>query len=388
MIVSEADRARGVLSNALVIFRWAALAWMAALAFAQRDGFRFPSLAWVGIGAAGSWTAWMTVSRRERTIGSLWFELGLAFALVVLSGVVVPRGTIGARTFYATAWPVSAVAAWGVARGTLAGMLSALAIGLGLLLSRSVNGSSLVVQSLANGTMTYLLAGGAVGLVSRLLERSAAQFQVINEESMRAREREARAAERESMARAIHDSVLQSLAMVHKKGRELSALGSVSGVEVGALAEMAGAQEAELRALILREPEAPPTGQASLRVLLEEVARASATRATVSAVGPIWMGAHAANELAAAARQALDNVAEHAEATRVTVFAEPDGDEVVVSVRDDGHGFTFDPERLRTDGKAGMLKSMKGRVEALGGRMIVESAPGAGTEIEFRVPLA
>ena len=69
------------------------------------------------------------------------------------------------------------------------------------------------------------------------------------------------------------------------------------------------------------------------------------------------------------------------------MFAEAEDGWVTVSVRDDGRGFDYDEDRLRADGKVGMLKSMKGRVEDLGGRMRVTTAPGRGTEIEFRVPV-
>lgn len=393
--VSEADRARGVLSVGLMLFRWAALAWMIALALTVPGGFARPGLAWAGIAAAGAWTVWMTIPGQQRSSPSLWIELALALGIIVLGGLVAPDGAVvTGRPFYATAWPVAVVAAWGVSRGVAGGVGSALAVGAALVVSRVVNGMALddltaqQVQSLANGTMTYVLAGGAVGLVASLLERSAAQFQTLTEETMRARERAARAAERESMARAIHDSVLQSLALVHKRGRELAATGAVSGEQVALLAEMAGAQEAELRALILREPDEPPTGQASLRVLLEEVARSViGVPVSVSAVGPIWMGAHAGAELALAVRQSLDNVVEHAAATRATVFAEVEGDSVSVTVRDDGRGFDYDETELRTAGKAGMLYSMAGRVETLGGSMNVVSAPGTGCEIEFHVPL-
>ena len=107
---------------------------------------------------------------------------------------------------------------------------------------------------------------------------------------------------------------------------------------------------------------------------------------TVSAVGPMWMPRSRAEELAAAVRQALENVARHAEASRAVVFADLEDEEITVSVRDDGVGFEYDEARLQQAGKAGMLKSMKGRAEELGGRMEVTSSPGNGTEIEFRVP--
>jgi len=94
------------------------------------------------------------------------------------------------------------------------------------------------------------------------------------------------------------------------------------------------------------------------------------------------------DELAAAVRQALDNVAEHARASRVSLFADADEDAVVVAVRDDGVGFEYDEPSLAAQGKIGLLKSMKGRVEQLGGTMRVDSRPGGGTEVELRVPIA
>jgi signal transduction histidine kinase len=174
---------------------------------------------------------------------------------------------------------------------------------------------------------------------------------------------------------------------VHKRGRELATKEPIPATEVAALGELAAKQERELRSLILRDPEDAPTGSASLRELLEELGRTvDGVPVTVSSVGPMWMPRARAEELVAATRQALENVVRHAEASRAIVFADSEADEIVVSVRDDGRGFDYDEQRLRNEGKAGMLKSMKGRVEELGGTMTVTSAPDEGAEIEFRVP--
>ena len=69
------------------------------------------------------------------------------------------------------------------------------------------------------------------------------------------------------------------------------------------------------------------------------------------------------------------------------MFAERLDGEVVVSVRDDGIGFVLDEATLEREGKLGILKSMKGRIEELGGRMELRSAPGLGTDVEFHVPV-
>ncbi len=390
---SEAERAHGILASGVLVFRWAALAWMVALAVTTEGGFERPWVAWSALGVAGAWTAWMTTAREPASV-SLWIELAIAFGIVVASGAVAPEGSVVTeRPFFGTGWPLAAVLAWGVARGARAGVLSALLIGGGLLLSRATNGiapNALTggqIGALANGTITFVIAGGAVGYVATLLRRSGEQYQRLVESMMHSRERAARLEERASLARRIHDSVLQALALVHKRGRELGARETVPGPEVGRLAEMAGEQEAELRALIQREPEEAPIGTTSLRAALEEAARmVGSPPVDVSATGPMWLPARVGEEICAAVRQALDNVSRHAEASRATVFADIEDGAVTVTVRDDGHGFDYDEPRLRGAGKLGILQSMKGRVEALGGTMVIDSTP-EGTEVEFRVPL-
>ena len=323
-------------------------------------------------------------------------DLALAVGLNLVAGLVMPSGTVGERPFFAAGYPVAAAVTWGAARGVGGGVAAGLVLGASLVAGQLANGIDLassepaVLLDLAGGTLNFVLAGGAVGLVARLLERSAGQLRQATEETIRARERAARLAERESLARQIHDSVLQALALVHKRGRELAAGGPVPPDQVAGLAEMAAGQERALRSLILRDPAADetPAGAASLRAALEELAGAERSLpVTVGATGALWLPAGQVEELAAAVRQALDNAVEHAGASRVALFAEEDGDAVVLTVRDDGRGFAYDERRLLAEGKIGLAKSIKGRVEQLGGTMAVTSRPGAGTEVELRVPI-
>ena len=185
--------------------------------------------------------------------------------------------------------------------------------------------------------------------------------------------------------------MLQALTLVHKRGRELAAGGPVPPDQVAGLAEMAAGQERALRALVLRDPDDDvPTGAASLRAGLEALAGHGwgPLEVTAGATGPLWLPARHVEELVAAARQALDNVVRHAGASRAALFAEEDGGTVVVTVRDDGRGFAYDEAALAAAGKMGLARSIKGRVEQLGGRLRVTSRPGAGTEVELRVPSA
>ena len=392
-MIPAPERSRRTLARGALLFRWVALAWMAVLAVSNNDGFRNPSLAWASVGAAGAWTAWLTVGGRRWSWRVLWFDLALCGWLVVASGLVVPDGTLADRAFFATAYPASAALLWGVARGAFAGLGAGAALSLALLASRPANGIALdgfttrEWQSLGGSFVLYLAAGAAVGIVSRVLVRTAEEAQQATDALVAEREKAARLAERESMARQIHDGVLQALALVHKRGAELAEDPAPSSAELSRLAAMAGEQEAALRSLILREPADAPAGQRSLREALEAAARGvEGVPVTVSAVGAIWLERAQADELAAAVREALANVAEHAAASRAAVLADEEDGDVVVSVRDDGIGFSYDEARLRAEGKAGVLKSMKGRVEEMGGRMQIRAVPGGGTEVEFRAP--
>jgi signal transduction histidine kinase len=140
---------------------------------------------------------------------------------------------------------------------------------------------------------------------------------------------------------------------------------------------------------LLAEPhEEPPLGSVSLRTALQAAAFSlDGVVVAVTTAGHVWLPAACVEELSGAVRQALGNVAKHAGATRATVFAEELDGSIVVSIKDDGVGFVYDEQRFEREGKLGMLRSMKGRIEGLGGTMHVRSAPGRGTEVEFRLPL-
>jgi signal transduction histidine kinase len=386
---------RTPVARGILVFRWVALSWMTFIALTGPGDFRRPWLAWGSIAAAAAWTAWLTVGGYRRHRGALLLDLALCTWLIAASALVVPEGDlVSGRQFFATGYPLSAALLWGMARGPAAGFAAGAVLSTALVVARPLNGIALAhleapdLLGLAGSIINYLVAGAAVGLVSRLLWRSEIAVKRATDELVSEREHSARLKEREKIARQIHDSVLQALALIHKRGRDLAAEGPVPAPEVAKLADIAGHQERDLRSLILREPEAAPRGRASLRETLEAAARATqGLEVSVSTVGPIWLAIEPAQELSAAVRQGLENVAEHARATLSSVFAEEENGWVIVTIRDDGVGFVYDEEKLRSQGKAGMLKSMKGRVEDLGGTMTVNSNPGSGTEIELRVPV-
>ncbi|MFC8171494.1 MacS family sensor histidine kinase [Streptomyces sp. NPDC057242] len=236
------------------------------------------------------------------------------------------------------------------------------------------------------------IAIGYVVEVARASERTLA----------RALEIEAATRERERLARDIHDSVLQVLAMVQRRGTAL-------GGEAAELGRMAGEQEVALRTLVaggLARPslvsedesegavvrvvevddEADGSAPVDLRVL---IAPRAGSRVTLSEPGaPVLLPPPAARELAAAVGAALDNVRVHAgEGARAWILIEDWPDEVIVTVRDDGPGI---PEgrlaQAEGEGRMGVALSIRGRLRDLGGTAEVVSVPGQGTEVELKVP--
>ena len=390
-MVPAGGTAVATLETGILAFRWAAVAWMLALTLTGLASYERPALAIGAVLATAAWVAVLSWTRIRGRRASLWIDLLVSVALLAVSAFVVQRGSVDDRSLFAAAYPFAAAVGWGVAWGVRGGLASGALLAIVYMSTRPLNGVPLStlgsedLQAMATGAVNFVIAGGAVGMVSRLLQRSAVEVREATAQAIAAREHAARLVERETLARTIHDSVLQSLALIQKRAREAAAGG---GEQVGALAELAARQERELRALILRDPEEAPAGATSLREALEAAASdVPGVTPVVSAVGAMWVPSALADALTGAAREALVNAAKHADARRTTVFAAIEDGHVVVAVRDDGRGFDYDEPRLRALRRAGMLRSMKGRIEDLGGTMRVDTAPGRGTEVEFRVPL-
>ncbi len=391
----QAEPGRGGLWLGILTYRWVSFTWMTALVYLSRNDFARGDLAWAAVGLTAGWNVWLTITAGWERRFVRWIDLAISFSLLIVSGFIVAETGVvrGKVPFFATAYPATSALTVGAGEGVGAGLAGAAVLSVGLALSRQLNGSPLAElpgsewTDLGNGMVYFFSAGGAAGLVSQVLRRTANELRRANDLVIHERERAARLAERESLGRKIHDSVLQALAMVNKRARELGTRASVPGSEVEELAEMAALQERALRGLLQGEPEPAPAGMVSLRTILEASAfGVTGVPVTITPLPEVWIPTDQVDELSAAIRQALENAAVHARASRVTVFADRDDGEIVISVRDDGVGFHYDEDALRREGKLGLLKSMKGRIEDLGGAMRVQSAPGRGTEVEFRVP--
>src|SRR5450756_486720 len=249
---------------------------------------------------------------------------GLRLSTAVLQYQSGPRHGVTPVT---ATWLAGPILAWAVRYGRRGGTIAALVMsGCDLALLRGAAFSVVV-----NGVVLLLLLGVIVGHLARLAAE-------VEAERQHAIEVEAASRERERLARDIHDSVLQVLALVQRRGAE-------AGGAAAELGQLAGQQEAALRALVgdgmVAGAAGGPVPDASGAVDLRAVIRSAQTdRVTVSAPAQaVLLDSAAADELASAMRAALDNVRRHCgERTRAWVLIEDEPGLVTVTIRDDGPG--------------------------------------------------
>lgn len=356
--------------RALSVFRALGLLYAVVVYLRRYDEYAHPLGGWMVLGLMAGWTVVTAVLYRRpalRTWPLLAVDLAVAMATVIASRFLddADRIAAGAQTL-PVVWAATPVLAIAIRGGWPAGVGAACALGAADLVHRG----ALTVPT-ANNIVLLVLAGAVVGYAMSLARRGELAL-------ARALAVQAAARERERLSRHIHDNVLQVLALVGRRGQE-------AGGEAAEIGRLAADQERALRALMATAPETAD-GELDLGALLASYATSSVTVSTPAT--PVVLAAARAREVAAAVGAALANVAAHAgEAARAWVLLEDTGSEVVVSVRDDGRG--LDPGRLdeaRSEGRLGVAESIEGRVRDLGGTMAVESAPGAGTEVELRVP--
>jgi signal transduction histidine kinase/phage shock protein PspC (stress-responsive transcriptional regulator) len=193
----------------------------------------------------------------------------------------------------------------------------------------------------------------------------------------RAEERTARvrSEERAAVAAHLHDSVLQTLALIQRHAEEPQAV-----------SRLARSQERELRAW-LYDPKIVREGGTWAGLVAGMVAEVEADHALL--VDPVVVGDSPIDDalaaLGAATREALVNAAKHSGATAVDLYTEVTPERVSVYVRDRGTGFD---RSAVPDDRRGLRDSVSGRLQRLGGTAEIRSAPGEGTEVELMLPRA
>jgi len=364
--------------RSIAVFRFASLIYATVLLAVHPEFYRDWGGGWVVIGAMTAWTAVTTVgyaSPARRTRLLLGTDLVIT-ALALLSTAIVqtPQATkIGVMPVTAT-WLAGPTLAWAVVGGARAGAAAALVIGACVVSLRwPISGAH--SSTVLDGPIILLLAAALIGYVSMLSARAERALQ-------RATEIEAASRERERLARTIHDSVLQVLAMVQKRGAE-------AGGEAAELGRLAGEQEATLRSLMTGN-EQPSAGAGELDLSAHLSREASALVSVITPADPVILTEQAVIETTAAVKAAIDNVRHHCGASaRAWVLVDDEGAAVTVTIRDDGPGIpTGRLAQAAAEGRLGVSQSISGRIKDLGGSADISSTPGAGTEVRLRVPRA
>lgn len=268
-------------------------------------------------------------------------------------------------TFWITNAVVSIALLWGPIAGGVAGVgFSLLSLGIEQQMHNFVTDAT---------TPILLTVGVTLGIGARIVSRA-------QQELSAAVRMQAATKERERLAREVHDGALQVLALMRRRGADL-------GGEAQELGRLAGEQEQALRTLISEQAAMPGVDESTeLRSRLQAVLPVSA--AFSGPAEPVYLSSTAVTELVAVVRTILDNVERHAGAdARAFLLLEDLGDEVVLTVRDDGAGI---PEgrlaEARAEGRMGVSKSIRGRMNDLGGEALLETGPDIGTEWELHVP--
>ncbi|MGF6882100.1 signal transduction histidine kinase [Nocardia sp. GAS34] len=381
-------------------FRLVTLVYAIGQQIASVPHYTRPGLSWVLIGVLVVWSIVSAVllSAGGAAEGSAWLRglpssgpgivrlrtavvIGdhvVVIALMAATRVVAGYGWFhGHQTLPTTMWAANVVISAAILTGPVGGVLSGILISAVSIAVRA----QWELDLWADATAPMLVSVGlALGLAANTARRAQRQLQ-------RATLLAAATRERERLSREVHDGVLQVLSYITRRGTEI-------GGATAELANRASEQEVALRVLLSEQGAAPSpealrgsdsgAAQEDLRPLLAVQATPSVF---VSAPGdPVPVAGAVARELSAAVAAALSNTVRHGgSGAKAYVLLEDTGDELILSVRDDGPGIA--PGRLdaaAAEGRMGVSHSILGRIAALGG--VARLRTDEGIEWEFRVP--
>lgn len=326
-----------------------------------RDPLPDPGFAWA---LAGASVIWALVTSFDQVGGHgsdpTWVTAGDA---ILASYALLAPDAAGSTDFFYGGFPGIAVAIaavrgrrWGWA---VAGLLSTVT------LARFEVADLGDVLSRLSQLVTYLMLAGIVGWAVHVIYQTDAARRL-------AEEAEARAEEKSRVAAHLHDSVLQTLALIQRE--------SADSARVVSLARR---QERELREWLFGATSLQPAGLAdAVRRVAAEIEESYRVKVEVVAVGGASLHP-AAEALVAAAREAIVNSAKHSGADHISVYVEADGSALRLFVRDRGVG--FNPEEVALD-RRGLHDSITHRLAQIGGRSEIQSTPGQGTEVRLEVP--
>ncbi|HEY7793594.1 MAG TPA: PspC domain-containing protein [Gaiellaceae bacterium] len=313
-----------------------------------------------GAGVLAYGGAWLALAPEQRPQPSTRRRL-LGYALLVLAGAIALRGFGFADSLI---WPAALCGAgFLLARGRHGArvVLGLALVALGVVLFVDQNATS------SGRDAAFATSAVAVALILVLgpwAWRLAAERDAERTERIRSQERA-------EMAARVHDSVLQTLALVQREADDPR--------RVAALARR---QERELRSWLYPDARRDDAGlAAAIEEAAAEVEELHGVPVELVRTGDAPMDEHV-EALVLAAREAMANAARHSGADQVATFVDVGDDEIAVYVRDRGSG--FDPDAVPKR-KHGLSDSIRGRMDRAGGSAHVSSTPGEGTEVELRL---
>ena len=239
-----------------------------------------------------------------------------------------------------------------------------------------ISGLALLLRGHAGAELLRPL-GGLILVVAAIMVLLGPWWLRIARDLVVERQARVRAEERADMATRVHDSVLQTLALIQRNASEPQQV-----------VKLARAQERELRSWLF-DGQAPGsvrgaalTLASGVRLIQQEVEAAYGVTVEAITVGDCELDDDL-DAVLAAAREATVNAAKWSGSSEVSLFAEAEPAEVSLFVRDRGCG--FDPAAVPGDRK-GLAESVFARMRRRGGSATVRSAPGEGTEVSLHMP--
>ena len=357
----------------MLVYRALTLISVSVVVVWRLDDYALPTAAVAVLAVMVAWTAltgyWYlngSPERRWLAVGDVLVTVGVMATTPI---VQTPQQLASDAPVMGSIWTSGAVLACALAFGLRGGFLAAVAISAALVAFQAR------VEAELGDIQLMLLAGLTVGYAATILRRSGERLRA-------AVGAEAAMAERDRLARAVHDGVLQVLGFVRRRGAEL-------GGEAGELGRLAGEQEFALRTLLTSG--SAPVDASGRRDLAAALRMLGTARVSVSTPAHrVELPARAVDELVGVVGAALSNVALHVGPDAPAwVLLEEVGDAVEVSVRDEGPGIPMGRlAAAEAEGRLGVATSMRGRVRDLGGTITCDTGPGRGTDWIIRVPRA
>lgn len=372
---SAVDMQRPVepLWRGMLVYRTLTLISVSLVLVWRLQEFASPAGAVAVLVAMAGWTLltgiWYLAGRPDRRLVAFADLLVTVAVMATTPLVQSPQQLAADAPVMGSIWTSGAVLACALAFGLRGGALSAVVVSAALVAFQAR------METELGDIQLMILAGLTIGYAATVLRRSGERLRV-------AIAAEAAMAERDRLAREVHDGVLQVLGYVKRRGAEV-------GGTAGELGRLAGEQEFTLRTLLTTGP--VMTDAQGRRDLAAALRMLGSGRISVSTPAHrAEMPARVVDELVGAVGAALANVALHVGPDAPAwVLLEDLGHGVEISVRDEGPGIPAGRlEAAASEGRLGVAKSMRGRVMDLGGTISCDTAPGRGTDWVFRVPRA